>query len=215
MSSSQLDLHAVAPHVEVLGPGPCAAVWVQFCPLACTGCMSRASWAREAGVSARLDHVAEWLHGLPVSKLTLSGGEPFEQASALAALVDLLRAEREWSVTVYSGYRLELLEQELRPGSQDLLARTDLLIDGRYREDLHAELLWRGSANQRLHLLTDRVHLPVADRSAGVEFRLASDGSFELVGVPPEPLSGELQALLSGDGPSPVAEHFPFPLLEE
>jgi anaerobic ribonucleoside-triphosphate reductase activating protein len=215
MRSPTLDLHAVAPHVEVLGPGPCAVVWVQYCPLACRGCMSPASWSREAGVRAEIEAVAAWLDDLPLSKLTISGGEPFEQARPLAALVDRLRSLGDWIVSVYSGYRRELLERELRPGSRALLERIDLLVDGPYREDLRAPLLWRGSSNQRLHRLSDRVLLPATDTPSGVEFTMRSDGSFELVGVPPEPLSDELQALLDGDGPSAAAERFPFPLIEE
>lgn len=209
-----LDLHAVAEHVEVLGPGPCAVVWVQYCPLACRGCMSPASWSPRAGVRARLDDVADWLHALPVSMLTVSGGEPFEQAGQLAGLVDRLRAGRDWTVTVYSGYLREHLERDLRPGSSELLERIDLLVDGPYREELHAPLLWRGSTNQRLHVMSDRVQLPTSDTPAGVEFELGTDGSFELVGVPPVPLTDQLETLLGGDGPS-VAEDFPFPLVEE
>lgn len=176
------------PAVRVLGPGLRAVLWVQGCTLSCPGCLVPGSWPAEGQRESSPAELARWVLSCgDIEGLTLSGGEPMQQALPLATLVDALRGKRDLGVVCYTGYRLE----ELRGAAQrDLLARVDLLIDGRYREDLHADLLWRGSSNQRLHLLTDR-YRPLCerwpDRGAGLELRFQKDGRYTFSGVPPWP----------------------------
>lgn len=87
--------------------------------------------------------------------ITLLGGEPFAHAAA-ARLAN--RAQEEGlSVMTFSGYELEVLQAGTIPWANDLLAATDILVDGPYRRELpDASRRWIGSANQRVHFLTDR-----------------------------------------------------------
>lgn len=178
-SAAELRLFRREPACGVLGPGTRAVLWVQGCPLACPGCVVPEAWPR-GGRATPVEEVAAWLLPLPVEGLTLTGGEPLEQDAALARLIDLVRAERDLGVVLYTGYRYE----ELR---SPLLERVDLLIDGPYRRELHGDLLWRGSSNQRLLPLTPRYRLDLPDRGAGLEFRFGADGRFTFAGVPPWP----------------------------
>ncbi len=180
-----IRLHARTSSVTTLGPGPAAAVWTQGCPIGCTGCMSKPTWDGGGGELVDVDDLARWLDGTGHSYLTISGGEPFEQPGPLAELIDTIRAKRDWVVTCYSGYRLERLRAGQPPGASELLTRLDALIDGPYRADQHAPLLWRGSRNQRIHLLTDRLVLP-ADEPAGIQVEVTRDGTAIIVGVPPD-----------------------------
>lgn len=86
--------------------------------------------------------------------LTISGGEPFLQAPALAELIRLVRKQQDMGVIVYTGYRYE--ELPAMPGGGDLLAQIDLLIDGEYIQALDDHRGLRGSANQRVIPLTER-----------------------------------------------------------
>ena len=82
--------------------------------------------------------------------LTLSGGEPFLQAAECAALARLAHA-RGRDVWTYTGYTYEELLQEGDPTRLELLAVTDVLVDGLFVEELKSYgLLFRGSSNQRL-----------------------------------------------------------------
>lgn len=146
-----------------------------------------------------MDEVVDWVLGCRgLEGLTLSGGEPMDQARALASLVDRVRARRDLGVVCFTGYRLEEL---MEADHLALLRRVDLLIDGPYRLAEHADLLWRGSANQRLLALTPRyrgaVPEPWLDRGAGLEFRLLADGRLSFSGVPPWP---GLRERLLGEG---------------
>ena len=82
--------------------------------------------------------------------LTLSGGEPMEQAAECAALAEAVHA-LGGNVWVYTGWRYEALVQEADPARLRLLAAADVLVDGPYVESERSlELRWRGSRNQRI-----------------------------------------------------------------
>lgn len=175
--------------VTVLGPGKRAGIWVQGCGCACPGCIVPDSWSDDGGEVYSVVELADWVLAQPdVEGITFSGGEPMDQAGVLAELVRLVRQQRDLGVVCYTGFVLERLDD---PVHVALLERVDLLIDGPYVQTLHADLLWRGSSNQRLHLLTDRycseveTRLSVADCSAGMEFRFEDDGTPAFIGVPP------------------------------
>lgn len=143
--------------------------------------MSRDTWSTTGGAVANVDDVVAWLERLPHRSLVLSGGEPTEQAHALNALLDRLTAD--WLVTLYSGSDWEELSTTPDIGIAELIGRVDLAIVGPYRRELHADLLWRGSSNQRIVDLSGRVDIPTDDRSAGVVVELRRDGVVA-IGVP-------------------------------
>jgi anaerobic ribonucleoside-triphosphate reductase activating protein len=63
------------------------------------------------------------------------------------------------SVMVFSGFTLERLKREAQEnrGIGELLACTDLLVDGPYVEKLRVtNRRWIGSSNQRVHFLSAR-----------------------------------------------------------
>lgn len=181
--------------VRVLGPGTRAVIWVQGCSFGCKGCIVPESWDPSGGDAVPASELAGWVlaqnRAVPnaIEGITLSGGEPFAQAGALIALLDGIRAEEDLGVVCYTGHTLERLQQSGSAEQRGLLERIDLLIDGVYRQDLHADLRWRGSSNQRLLALTDRYRDIVLeiDRSAGIEFMVDAEGAFGFAGVPAQP----------------------------
>lgn len=141
------------------GPGVRTAIWLQGCPLRCAGCCNPEMLPFEGGQLRSVEEVLavalDARRDSGVEGITLLGGEPFAHAAAanLAA-----RAQAEGlSVMVFSGYELEDLQRGAIPWAGDLLAATDILVDGPYRKDLpDATRRWIGSTNQRIHFLTDR-----------------------------------------------------------
>jgi anaerobic ribonucleoside-triphosphate reductase activating protein len=201
--------------VHVLGPGRRAAIWVQGCPFKCPGCIVPESWDSAGGESVSLIELATWVLTQPgLDGVTFSGGEPMAQAGALAALVRLLRTGRpglpgrDLSVMTYTGYRLGDLQHRGTPEQRELLELCDLLIDGPYIQSQHADLLWRGSRNQRIHALTAR-HAPLvedlaagrlSDASAGIELEFDAAG-LGVAGVPASPgFRAEFEARLAARG---------------
>jgi anaerobic ribonucleoside-triphosphate reductase activating protein len=97
----------------------------------------------------------------------------------------LLDAARQLglSTLAFSGYTID--EIRALPGGPDVLARLDVLIDGRYvaRDRLASGL--RGSANQRIQLLTDRYSLAEVEATPVAEIRIGPTGDVILTGVDP------------------------------
>jgi anaerobic ribonucleoside-triphosphate reductase activating protein len=186
-------IHRRRSPVTVLGPGNRAVIWVQGCSLGCCGCIIPESWAPNTGETISVAALTAWvLQQREIDGVTFSGGEPMEQALALAQIIDDVRKSSDLGVVCYTGYTFEHLRDHGTSEQRDFLTRIDLLIDGLYVESLHAPFLWRGSSNQRLIPLSDR-YLHVipepgsdTDRCAGLELFMGSDGAFSFAGVPPE-----------------------------
>ncbi|MEU1961728.1 4Fe-4S single cluster domain-containing protein [Nocardia sp. NPDC019304] len=174
------------PACRTLGPGTRFVVWVQGCPLSCPGCVSPQWIPFEGGRRVAVADLAAEIAGSGVDGLTLSGGEPFAQAAALAALIRAVREERDLSVLCFTGFTLRHLRYRGDAAVQELLSQVDLLVDGPYIAARQADLRWRGSANQRIHQLTARhaADLTGPDRSAGLQIEVLGDGSVQWLGVP-------------------------------
>jgi len=186
-----LRIAAIADVTEAEGPGPRFAVWVQGCSIRCPGCCNPHMFDPSGGTAveveellARLDRVRGRVEGV-----TLLGGEPFEQAAVLTPFARGAR-ERGLTVAAFTGHRLEDLRADRIPGSGELLAEIDLLVDGAYQAGRpETERRWSGSANQRFHFLTGRISLGVENLHPGepertVELRIAPDGALTRSGWP-------------------------------
>lgn len=183
-----LVIGAIEDRSHVAGPGVRSVVWVSGCHRRCPGCLKPDLFAFDAGRRMSVDEVFSRLAALEgIDGVTFSGGEPFEQPLALAALAARLRAVGR-SVVVYTGYRHENLARATDDGARRLLDETDILIDGEFREELDNPGRWRGSANQRLVPLsaTGRDLLAAATaRPAFEEIQVSADGTHvRLTGCP-------------------------------
>ncbi len=152
----RLNVGALISGTTMVGPGVRDGVWVQGCSIRCPGCANRAYQPHEERVRlsvARLaGHLAARRHR--IDGLSVLGGEPTEQPRAVAALLAAARA-LGLSTVLFSGRLLEEIEAD--PCCRELLAHTDLLVDGPFVQGLaDPGLHWRGSSNQRLIRLGDR-----------------------------------------------------------
>ncbi len=157
---SQIPVGHTVARTRAEGPGERYALWVQGCPLRCPGCCNPELLPFAGGRAVATDDLVREILAEPgLEGLSLLGGEPFAHAAPLARLAVAVRA-RGLSVMVYSGYRrdeLAAMATRGEPGVAELLAATDLLVDGRYdRTRPDTRRRWIGSTNQVLHFLTAR-----------------------------------------------------------
>ena len=178
----RLNLARTLTRSAVNGPGERFVLWVQGCPLACRGCWNPDTWAFTRRDLRSVDELAAIILATAgIEGVTFTGGEPFVQARALTALAERVRAAG-LSVFVFTGYDVDELT---RPEHLALLAVTDVLVAGRYIESQRAfSLAWRGSANQRVHFLSDRYGPAEMQEVAEVEFHLGADGTLTVTGFP-------------------------------
>jgi anaerobic ribonucleoside-triphosphate reductase activating protein len=155
-----LQIAQVVPCTEAEGPGRRFALWFQGCPLRCPGCCNPEMLPFEGGTAVPLDALVRQIeeaardHG--VEGITLLGGEPLAHARGAALLAEAVGA-LGLTVMVFSGYTLEEARELPDPAVADLLARTDILVDGPYlRDQPDTRRRWIGSTNQRIHFLSDR-----------------------------------------------------------
>lgn len=139
--------------ITTLGPGRRIGIWFQGCTLGCPGCVSADTWDRGKGqttVARVLEAIAPWL--LTADGVTISGGEPLQQAAALESLLLGIRAATgsDFDVLVYSGFPWEKIAARVI-GWNGL---ADALIAGPFEQSAAQTLAWRGSDNQTLHPLT-------------------------------------------------------------
>lgn len=178
-----LRVAVIAEDTCAEGPGRRWALWVQGCSLRCAGCCNPEMFDERRGEAREIDALAARIadaqaHG--VEGVTFLGGEPFEQPVALAALARRAKA-LAMTVMVFSGYTLD--ELRARADAAELLALTDLLVDGRYdrarpEPTPPAGRRWIGSANQVMHFLT-AAYSPDDPQMRGantIEIRLSKDG---------------------------------------
>lgn len=134
------------------GPGIRLAVFTQGCAQGCPGCHNPESQPFEGGTEVTIEELEDKIKGNPLlSGITLTGGEPFEQAGPLLELALWAKA-RGLNVWAYSGFEFEdLMAGTPSEKARELLGAVDVLVDGRFVSSLAShELRWRGSANQRV-----------------------------------------------------------------
>lgn len=148
--------------VTVLGPGRRIGIWLQGCSIHCKNCVSQDTWARDPGRETTVARLMSWCREIQataekIDGITISGGEPFDQPRALAALLAALDAWRnslgsDFDILCYSGYPYATLQQR-HPA---ILQRLDALIPEPYANALPMTQIWRGSSNQLLVPLSPR-----------------------------------------------------------
>ncbi len=133
------------------GRGIRMAVFVQGCPHHCPGCHNPQTHDFAGGTLDDTDRIFEAFRENPLYRgITFSGGEPFCQPKPLKALADRVHTIKK-DVTIYTGWTYEALCAMHDPDVDALLSVCDVLVDGPFIEaQRDPELLFRGSANQRL-----------------------------------------------------------------
>lgn len=135
------------------GPGIRLVVFTQGCRHNCPGCHNPDTHSFDGGSLMDIDDIIKKVKANPLlDGITLSGGEPFEQAPACAELGKKAQLAG-LDVVTYTGYRYEYIVKNAgaREGWAELLQISDILIDGKFELDKKSLLLkFRGSRNQRI-----------------------------------------------------------------
>ncbi len=123
--------------------------------------------------------------------LTVSGGEPFDQPAALAALLRWWRRYFHGDALVFSGYSSELLNERY----PETLVDIDVLISDPFELKQTQNMPLRGSDNQRMHLLTPLARERYSAVTASNALDICFDG--ETVWIAGIPKLNDLKAIRS------------------
>lgn len=193
---SVVRVHRFLSRTAVEGPGIRACIWVQGCSIGCPGCAVPWTWPRKGGSDVSVDELfRQVLDCTGIEGVTFVGGEPFEQASALATLGGRLRDEG-LSIVTFTGLTLAHIREANNCYWDALLGVTDLLIDGPFVRALADQSRpWVGSANQAFHFLTPRYrHLREAlgQNPNTLEVHISPSGVVRANGMMPDSALAEL-----------------------
>ena len=116
--------------------------------------------------------------------VTISGGEPFEQAAACVILAETVKHAGK-TVMVFTGFPFEELKDTREPAVQRFLRTVDLIVAGPYVRELKCESkMWRASSNQTVHFLNGSSILEDELMEAPVMEIKADGNTFSYTGFP-------------------------------
>ena len=135
------------------GNGIGVALFTQGCPYHCKNCFNPETWDFNKGMvwtKETENKIIELLKPEYITRLTILGGEPLIERN-IEPLTTLLKRVKgiypDKQVWLYTGGDFEVLEGLY----EEIFQYIDILIDGRYVDDLRDyKLKWRGSSNQRI-----------------------------------------------------------------
>ena len=151
-----LRIHSKLPNSRANGPGVRAVIWLQGCAIGCPACFNPALHKSDGGRQERTDDLFNWLACIKkITGITISGGEPTEQLPGLLSLLKRIKLETNLSILLFSGSPLDRILS--LPDGDKLVSLLDVLIDGPFDpKKSNPPGTWPSSANQKIHLLTQR-----------------------------------------------------------
>ncbi len=176
-----LRLHAFLPRSRANGPGWRSVVWVQGCSLGCPGCFNPQTHGRdEARETLEVAEVMERILAAGTEGLTVSGGEPLQQAEAVVTLLEAARAAG-LSTLLFTGFAWEEIQR--LPQAPRILGCVDVMVAGRYVAERRVAHGLLGSANQTVHLLSPRHTLEEIAATPEAEVVILPDGRVVFSGI--------------------------------
>src|ERR1035437_4413713 len=193
-------LHALIPASRANGPGLRTVVFFQGCKIGCVGCFNpqtQTFHGEEIKVDAVVRKVLRARQEHTLEGVTFSGGEHMQQAGSLLRLIQGLHQQApELNFGMFSGYA----EHELAKGQywvwsdgssdprrkrlwQEIRARLDFAILGRFNHAQPSSLPLRTSRNQVLRLFSDR-YAPADFSEELIEVSIHEGGRAEVTGFP-------------------------------
>lgn len=156
MNEILLNVADICHKSEVNGPGIRSIVWVQGCRRKCPGCINPHTQPHKPVKLLDPEKLGQQLAKIKGTiGITITGGEPFEQAEACAVLAETVKNAGK-SVMVFTGFPFEQIQESSNASVQRLFRGIDLLVAGPYIQELKCESkLWLASSNQTIHFLTD------------------------------------------------------------
>lgn len=148
------------------GEGIGVALFVQGCHFHCKNCFNSDTWSFDGGYEWTDNKKRQFLKLIDnphINRVSLLGGEPLDIENlqdVLTLVNEIKKAFPEKNIWLYSGYELESIFLPLcfnRPLTEeeanrvDIVKSCDIMVDGRYFDDLKdMNLHYRGSSNQRI-----------------------------------------------------------------
>lgn len=151
-----MNYHDITTDDMLNGDGLRVVLWVSGCTVNCKNCQNPQTWNFNSGIpftEESMDEIIDNLNKPYITGLTLTGGHPLESAnlSTIKTIVKTVKSRfSNKTIWLYTGFTWEEIK-ECYILFWDILSNVDVLVDGRYVDELRdITLPFRGSSNQRI-----------------------------------------------------------------
>lgn len=125
-----LIIHHIMKYSRQNGPGIRTVIWTQGCSLGCKGCFNQLTHEPDNTNSINPDILAKKISRFHSDGLTISGGEPLDQAESLLKFIQTYKNLTNKTILLFTGYSIkEILSNNLK---KNVLLNVDAALAGRY-----------------------------------------------------------------------------------
>lgn len=159
--------HNITTDDMLNGDGLRVVLWVAGCNHCCKDCHNPVTWDPDGGLpfdNAARQEIFEQLDKSYISGITFSGGDPLHPANRLSVRELMAQIKEKYPSKTIWLYTGDVWENILK---YPLMKYVDVLVDGEFHtEEKDPNLLWKGSANQRVidvqkTLMQEDISVPV------------------------------------------------------
>ena len=144
------------------GPGMRYVLFTQGCKIGCPECQNKHTWSMNGGVLMTYEEIINHINESPfITGVTLSGGDPIDQAQQTSELCLKIKEERpDLNIMLYTGRTLEQLKALKNKHIETILNTIDYLVDGRFESDkIEGASTYTGSSNQKIYDLKKNIEI--------------------------------------------------------
>ncbi len=182
-SSLKLNIHSILWKSRANGPGLRTVVWFQGCSIGCKGCFNPSSHSFEPNQLIEPETLARQIiqQSKETEGITISGGEPFDQAQGLLKLLSIIRNNSESSIVLFTGY--EITDLSADDTKHEILKHVDVLIAGAFRLSAPKITNRQHFHGKALHFLTARYSRSDFENIPEMEVTIDNSGKIIVSGM--------------------------------
>ena len=163
------NIHSYISSSFVNGPGDRFVLWFQGCSKGCIGCFNPETWNNRPANILTVEEIMCLIKMANPSGVTISGGDPFEQADFLLPLLkEIYSLDLPDGIIVFSGFLID--EINSCGVMRECLGYLDVLIDGRFDKTCISKNSLKGSSNQNIIYFSSKVKNLEIDQEVEVGF---------------------------------------------
>jgi len=165
-----MRIHSLIPITEVNGPGKRFGVWLQGCSRKCPDCYNPEAQDAAGGYEMSIEDIYDKIVSTSgIEGVSVSGGEPLEQAEALNELMTMLKKNTSLTILIFTAFTMPQLKEY-----PSVIRLADHIVLNAKQEKKHFSCLNRPSV-----CLSDQ--LP-----QDIELHILENGDIQITGFPSE-----------------------------
>jgi len=179
MDWKSINIHSIERGSLANGPGKRLVVWTQGCSIKCKGCWNPETHPGGGKLISVGTILQELIDGAYFG-LTITGGEPFDQADAILQLGAFAK-QKGFSSIVFSGFTFSVINRI--HGIKKITESFDVVLSDPYVTQPEYRSVEEALSNKTLTFLTDRHNQKEFELIPPCEVIIGRDGEVRITGL--------------------------------